>query len=85
MPIIKFLSLDKENRTVLFDVDSNQVTRKIPAQLLGTVDEYIEALADGLLIEACCMEKAAIAETKFVEGQVLREMKVAEKKDILME
>jgi len=49
--MVTFKSLDKEARTATFDVDGKSVTRKIPQQFAGTIDEHLTALAKGLDIE----------------------------------
>lgn len=73
MAIVKFTSIDKEARTVTFDVDSNPVTRKIPDQFVGSIDEHIEALAKGLAVEAgIAAQTAKVIETPLVKsGDVL--------------
>lgn len=55
--MIKFTSIDKENRTATFEVDGEMVTRRIPNRFAGTIDDYLNALASGLQVEVD--EKAA--------------------------
>ena len=49
--MITFKSIDKTARTATFDVDGESVTRKIPLQFKGTIDDYLSALARGLQVE----------------------------------
>ena len=51
MPIVKFTSVDSNARTATFDVDGVSVTRKIPNEFIGTIDDHLEALARGLAVE----------------------------------
>jgi len=70
MTTVTFVSMDAENRTATFDVDGAVVTRNIPAQYAGTIDDYLTALSNGLLIEFSSGEKG-IEETSYKSGQVL--------------
>lgn len=58
MATIKFTSIDRDARTVTFDVDGSAVTRKIPVNYEGTIDDYIAACARGLATEADNAPKA---------------------------
>ena len=49
---VKFKSIDKVNRTATFDVDGEEVTRKIPAKFAGSIDDHLRALARGIHVEA---------------------------------
>lgn len=49
--IIKFLRVSENPRTMTFEVDGQEVTRKIPDQFEGSLDDYLRAHARGLAIE----------------------------------
>ena len=51
MPEIKFKSVSKTERTATFAVDGINVTRRIPNQFSGSIDDYLQALASGLAVE----------------------------------
>jgi len=57
--MVTYKSIDKEARTATFDVDGESVTRKIPQKFVGTIDDYLTALAKGLQIEANKKAKTA--------------------------
>lgn len=59
-PIVKFTSVDIEARTVTFDVGGQQITRDIPQQFFGTIDDYITALGRGLEVEFTTVDAKAI-------------------------
>lgn len=56
---IKFVSINPQARTATFNVDGVDVTRKIPAKFDGTIDDYLNALANGLAIEVQEREASA--------------------------
>lgn len=68
MAFIKFVSIDKEARKATFDVDGVEVTRRVPAQFEGSIDDYLGALANGLEIEA---NQGAIVE-KVIETPTIK-------------
>ena len=49
--MVTFKSLDKVNRTVVFDVNGVDVVRGVPSVFEGTIADYIDALKSGLEIE----------------------------------
>lgn len=49
---VEFIKIDKEARTATFNVDGQDVTRKIPLEFAGTINDYLKALKAGLEIEA---------------------------------
>ncbi len=49
---VEFIKIDKEARTATFNVDGQDVTRKIPLEFAGTINDYLKALKSGLEIEA---------------------------------
>lgn len=51
MPEVKFKSVNKTERTATFAVDGATVVRRIPKQFVGSIDDYLLALAVGLDIE----------------------------------
>ena len=71
MPTVKFTSIDKDERTVTFDVDGEAVTRKIPEQFEGTIEDYIRALARGLAIEYTAATPEAIPDPAFEANEVI--------------
>jgi hypothetical protein len=56
---VKYTSIDKVARTATFDVDGVAVTRRIPAQFVGTIDDYLTSLAKGLEVESAAKAVAA--------------------------
>lgn len=60
MPKITYKSLNKDARTATFTVDGEDVTRHIPAQFAGTIDDYLLALAQGLAVEFAPVEVRTI-------------------------
>ncbi len=70
MTTVKFTSLDKEKREVTMNVGGVAVTRSIPAQFKGTIDDYLAALAKGLANEGS-VEPKVIETTKAKSGDVL--------------
>ena len=71
MAIVKFTSINKVSRTVTFDVDGQAVTRHIPAVFAGTIDEYIEACANGLKSEFTTPEVKTIDTPTTKAGDVI--------------
>ena len=71
MATIKFHSVDLEARTATFDVDGELVTRGIPAVLPGTLEEYLEALARGLMVEVLASVETELSEPNIEQGEVL--------------
>jgi len=71
MATVTFKSIDETNRKVTFDVDGESVTRNIPAQYVGTIDDYIKACAKGLSIEYAFCEDKECAGTECTAGDVL--------------
>ena len=71
MSTVTFIELNKEARTVTLDVDGTQVTRGI-ADNVGDdqLEEYINALARGLVTEAENTPKE-ITTSPYETGQVL--------------
>ena len=59
MATVTFKSIDKTARTATFDVDGVDVTRGIPDEFYGTIDDYLTALGNGLLVEAEAAEAKA--------------------------
>lgn len=71
MPTVKFTSIDKAARTATFDVDGQSVTRNIPAQYAGTIDDYLNAVAEGLVIEFTVTEVKPIEDTLLKAGDIV--------------
>ena len=72
MATVKFVSVDSEKREVTMDVDGKEVVRGIANNVEDT-DAYIQALANGLAIEADneSAKVAALKETTYKSGDVL--------------
>lgn len=49
---VKYKSINQQQRTVTLELNESNVTRNIPDQFEGTIDEYITSLAQGLEDEA---------------------------------
>ena len=69
--MIKFLSMDSVARTASFDVDGKEVTRNIPAQFEGTIDDYLAALVQGLAVEAELNQVKELGESSFKSGDIV--------------
>lgn len=72
------MSVDDAARTVSFDVDGETVVRSIPDKFDGTIDDYLKALADGLVIEYAEVEKTDVTATKYAAGEIVSTDAVAE-------
>lgn len=51
MTAIKFIGVDAKKRLATFKIGKELVTRHIPAQFEGTIEQYLSALITGLEIE----------------------------------
>lgn len=71
IPTIKFVSLDKVARTATFDVGGKSVTRRVPKQFEGTIDDYLNALVSGLAIEFSTVEDKVIEIPSLKSGAVV--------------
>lgn len=69
IPSVTFKTIDKEARTATFDVGGEEVTRHIPAQFVGTIDDYLAALESGLVVEFTTVEPKEIAEPSLKSGE----------------
>ena len=69
--MIKFLSVNAIARTATFDIDGKEITRKIPAQFEGTIDDYLSALVKGLAIEMELDQIKELGETSFKQGDIV--------------
>lgn len=65
---VKFQSIDKAARTATFEADGKAVVRRIPAQFVGTIDDYLAALATGLEVEFASAPVKTIGATSFKAG-----------------
>lgn len=68
---VKFKSLDKVKREVTMTVGDTDVTRRIPAKFKGTIDDYLKALANGLLKEDLAAQVKDLGTPKAKANEVL--------------
>jgi len=73
---VKFQSLDLQTREVTCDVNGEMVVRRIPQKFVGTVDDYVQALAEGLEFEAGQKEAQALSAPSFKADELLVETPV---------
>jgi hypothetical protein len=71
MATVKYISIDSDARTVTFDVDGAKVTRNVPSKFSGTIDDYVKALADGLVIEYTTPEVTTIETPTYKANDVV--------------
>tara|TARA_R100001530_G_scaffold13251_3_gene12263 strand:+ start:1767 stop:2018 length:252 start_codon:yes stop_codon:yes gene_type:complete len=73
MAVVKFVSIDDAERTVTMDVDGVEVVRNVPNEYAGTIDDYIKALAAGLVVEAevAAQPKTQIETPVVKSGEIL--------------